>query len=31
MLTSDDAGVRAYVVATLGWLRYAVLESAHFR
>jgi len=25
MLSSDDADVRAYVVATLGWLRYVVL------
>jgi hypothetical protein len=28
MLSSDDADVRAYVVATLGWLRYVVLEAA---
>ena len=27
MLTSDDRDVRAYV-ATLGWLRYVVLEAA---
>jgi len=28
MLSSDDADVRAYVVATLGRLRYVVLEAA---
>jgi hypothetical protein len=28
MLTSDDGDVRAYVVATLGWLKYVVLEAA---
>jgi CheY-like chemotaxis protein len=28
MLSSDDADVRAYVVATLGGLRYVVLEAA---
>jgi hypothetical protein len=28
MLSSDDADVRAYVVGTLGWLRYVVLEAA---
>jgi hypothetical protein len=27
MLTSDDGDVRAYVVATLGWLRYVVLQA----
>jgi hypothetical protein len=26
--SSDDGDVRAYVVATLGWLRYVVLEAA---
>jgi len=26
MLSSDDADARADVVATLGWLRYAMLE-----
>jgi len=28
MLASDDADVRAYIVATLGGLRYVVLEPA---
>jgi hypothetical protein len=28
MVTSDDGDVRAYVVATLGWLRSVVLEAA---
>ena len=28
MLTSDDGDVRAYVVATLGWPKYVVLEAA---
>ena len=28
MLASDDADVRASIVATLGWLRYVVLEPA---
>jgi len=28
MLSSDDADVRAYVVATLGWLRDVVLKAA---
>jgi hypothetical protein len=28
MVTSDDGDVRVYVVATLGWLRYVVLEAA---
>jgi hypothetical protein len=28
MLTSDDGDVRAYVIETLGWLRYVVLEAA---
>jgi hypothetical protein len=26
--SSDDGDVRAYVVATLGWLRYVALETA---
>jgi len=26
--SSDDGDVRAYVVATLGWLRYVMLEAA---
>jgi hypothetical protein len=28
MLMSDDSHVHAYVVATLGWLTYVVLEAA---
>jgi hypothetical protein len=28
MLMSDDGDVRAYVIETLGWLRYVVLEAA---
>ena len=28
IVTSDDGDVRAYVVATLGWLKYVVLEAA---
>ena len=28
MLSSDDADVRAYIVAKPGWLRYVVLKAA---